>query len=83
MAICPGATRTSMLQLHSDKNVLFPFLGKIYDSTISSFGIQEPIHVAKCIIKTIEKADNGSIVLIDEGISKLVVFPEIQYNDFE
>lgn len=82
MAICPGATRTSLLHLHSEKNVLFPFLGKIHDSFLASFAIQEPIDVAKCIIKTIEKAENGSVVSIDSGISKLVVFPENQYLDF-
>lgn len=82
MAICPGATRTPMLKFHTTKNVLFPFLGKIHDSTLSSFPIQEPIHVAKCIIKTIEKAENGSVISINDGISKLVVFSENQYLDF-
>lgn len=82
MAICPGATRTAMLKHHTAKNVLFPFLGKVHDSTISSYTIQEPIHVAKCIIKTIEKAENGSVISIVDGISQLVVFPEKQYLDF-
>lgn len=82
MAICPGATLTTMIKSHSVKNVLFPFLGKIYDSTLSSFDIQEPIEVAKCLIKMIHQADNGSVVRIDAGKSSLVVFPENQYIDF-
>lgn len=42
--------------------------------------LYSPIEVGKCVVKTMTSAENGDVVTIENGISKVVVFEEPKYK---
>ncbi|XP_039429134.1 alcohol dehydrogenase-like [Culex pipiens pallens] len=66
MAICPGATDTTIYQNSRNSCLTFPWMLEYYDQLIQAFKTQKPEAVGKAVAKIITEGDNGAVWVSSE-----------------
>ncbi|XP_021699122.1 alcohol dehydrogenase 1 isoform X1 [Aedes aegypti] len=70
ITICPGITDTTLLsKFFAGEDLLFPWMGSIATEVKKNYQSQSPSAVGECIVKAVSEGDNGSVWIVNGGLS--------------
>ncbi|KAF2882135.1 hypothetical protein ILUMI_24057 [Ignelater luminosus] len=76
ISMCPGFTVTPMTNDPPSREFLFPGLKQVFTEACRSIPWQSPNVVAECVIKSIQKGENGSVWVVEGSEYYEVVLPD-------
>ncbi|EJY57918.1 AAEL017337-PA [Aedes aegypti] len=80
ITICPGITDTTLLsKFFAGEDLLFPWMDGIATEVKKNYPSQSPSAVGECIVKAVSEGENGSVWIVNGGLSYKLDIPANQF----